>query len=311
MGMVQSYSRREVLRSLTGAAGCMLAGAVGQGHLRAEGGPAPRRDLAGQVGITTSSVDAHIARAGRDGKIDLLDLPRVLADEIDVRVIDFNTTTLGSAEPQHAERVRAAVDKVGAVAINIKLNQRELELGSADAALHGRSIVEYKRWIDAAAILGAAWVRPIPKPQRPVMDRLVAGYHELIEYGAPRGVGLLVENYGWMQGDADAAADLVQAIGMGVRASPDTGNWENDEVRYKGLARLFPLAASCDFKARQLGPGGEHPLYDLRRCFQAGWDAGFRGPWCLEHANSDLATLWRELALLRDMLNKWMAAAAG
>ena len=29
--------------------------------------------------------------------------------------------------------------------------------------------------------------------------------------------------------------------------------------------------------ARQLGPNGEHELYDLKRCFSIGWQAGFRG----------------------------------
>ena len=53
-----------------------------------------------------------------------------------------------------------------------------------------------------------------------------------------------------------------------------------------------------------------HPAYDLQRCFQIGWEAGFRGPWCLEHANRDRAALFRELALLRDRLRAWAKAAA-
>jgi len=80
-------------------------------------------------------------------------------------------------------------------------------------------------------------------------------------------------------------------------------------VRYAGLARTFPLAVTCDFKARELGKKGEHILYDLERCFQIGWKAGFRGPWCLEHAHRDRKQLFRELGLLRDTLRKWMAAS--
>ena len=104
-------------------------------------------------------------------------------------------------------------------------------------------------------------------------------------------------------GEAKGHLDSLREL---VAVSPDTGNWKDDTVRYAGLAAAFPFAVSCDFKARKLGPNGEHTLYDLKRCFEVGWKTGFHGPWCLEHANADRDVLFRELALLRDMLRKWM-----
>ena len=97
-----------------------------------------------------------------------------------------------------------------------------------------------------------------------------------------------------MQGDPESVPSLVKAIGNNVAAGPDTGNWNSNEIRYLGLKNAFPLAATCDYKARQLGANGEHPLYDLRRCFEIGWSAGFRGPWCFEHGNNDTASFIRE-----------------
>ena len=64
---------------------------------------------------------------------------------------------------------------------------------------------------------------------------------------------------------------------------------------------------SSDFKARRLSPDGEHPLYDLRRCFDIGWATGFRGPWCIEHGNVDTAAFIRETRMLGDMLREWIA----
>lgn len=121
---------------------------------------------------------------------------------------------------------------------------------------------------------------------------------------------MLVENYGWMQGDPESVVKLVKAVGRNVAACPDTGNWNDNDIRYAALAKTFPSAVTCDFKARTLGPNGEHEAYDLRRCSEIGWTAGFRGPWCLEHANRDRRTLFRELALLRDSIREWTAAAA-
>ena len=296
----------------TSLAGVVFPGPIalaGQAATARESTPPPNGEAAGSgnIGITTSSVDAHVSPTGDDPKkISLFDLPKLLRDELDMRVIDFNTRTLGSVDAAHVERLRRAVDDAGATVINLKLNQRDLDLGSRDAALRQRTIEEYKKCIDAAALLGARWVRPMPSVEPPPRRQLIDGYRELIDYGAPKEVGLLVENYRWLDSDPTAAALLIQDIGEGVAASPDVGNWSSNEVRYAGLESMFPLAVTCDFKARKLGPAGEHAEYDLERCFRIGWEAGFRGPWCFEHANADRRQLIRELALLRDMLRDWI-----
>lgn len=117
-----------------------------------------------------------------------------------------------------------------------------------------------------------------------------------------------MENVGWIKNDPDVIPAIIKATGPGVAAAPDTGNW-SDAVRYQGLAKSFPLAVTCDFKAFELGPGLTHARYDLKCCFQTAWDAGFRGPWCLEHFHDDYKQLLREMALLRDTLREWMRAA--
>jgi hypothetical protein len=286
--------------------------AMGAGALRLpaqgpEKGAGPK-SLAGQVGVTTGSFVRHLAAERQGGKLWLVDLPGIMRDELDMKVIDLMTATLPSVEPAYLERLRAAAERAGCVLSNLKMNQAGLDLGTDDESLRRRSLAEYKRTMQAAALLGVRWVRPLPGSKRPDMKTLAASYRELIEFGAPHGISLLVENFGWLGSDAEAIPEVIRAVGEGVAAQPDTGNWINNDVRYAGLAKAFPLAASCDFKARALGAGGEHPEYDLKRCFDIGWDAGFRGPWCFEHSHSDLTTLYRELALLRDLLRGWIAA---
>jgi len=112
-----------------------------------------------------------------------------------------------------------------------------------------------------------------------------------------------------MHDDTGAVARIIEAVGHNIAPCPDTGNWDSEELRFEGLARIFPTAVTCDFKAREISPEGDHQLYDLKRCFETGWNAGFQGSWCLEHANPDRDALFRELTLLRDMLHQWMAEA--
>lgn len=294
-------SRRTFLAAapLAGLAARRVMSAPNEDKARQRG-----RDLAGQIGVTTGSFTRNLSPQPADGKLVLLDLPRIMRDELDLTVIDLMTATLSSLEPDYCERFRTAAAKAGCVITNLKMNQRDLDLASPDESLRRRSLAEYKQTIDAAARLGCRWVRPASKPKQPDLDLLAAGFRELIDYAAPKGISLLVENNGWMQSDPEAIPRVVAAVGQGVAAQPDTGNW-TDEARYPGLEKAFPLAATCDFKALKLGPAGEHADYDLRRCFDIAWRAGFRGPWCFEHFNEDLAGMWRDLRLLRDMIRRW------
>jgi hypothetical protein len=47
----------------------------------------------------------------------------------------------------------------------------------------------------------------------------------------------------------------------------------------------------------------------LRKCFDIGWRACFRGPWCFEHFHDDLGILLKEMVLLRDWLRQWIKEA--
>jgi hypothetical protein len=264
--------------------------------------------LAREIGITTGSFVRHLTVEPQEGKLRLLDLPKLMREELDMRVIDLMTATLASMEPDYLDRLRAAAERTGCILTNLKMNQPGLDIGGEDDALRRRSLDEYKRTIDAATRLGCRWVRPLPGPRRPDSKALTSSYRELIAYGASRDISLLIENYGWMKDDPTAIPAVIKEVGPALRSQPDTGNW-TDAARFDGLTKAFPFAASCDFKAFALDADGAHQAYDLKRCFQIAWDAGFRGPWCIEHFHNDYRQLLREMALLRDRLREWMRAA--
>lgn len=282
----------------------MLLAPLGRGALAAEAG---ENSLRGKLGVTTGSFVQHLSAEAAPGKVRLVDLVKVLSSELDLRVIDLMTATLPSLTPEYLRELRKAIERAGCVVTNLKMNQQGLELGSPEPSVRERAIAEYQRTIEAAALLGVRWVRPLPGPTRPDMQTLAASYRELIDFARPRGINLLIENFGWLSRDPAAIPTLIELVGSGLAAQPDTGNWADDTVRFAGLARAFPLAVSCDFKARQLGPQGEHSAYDLKRCFDVGWEAGFRGPWCFEYTHPSLAGVYAGLAMLRDKLRGWIA----
>lgn len=267
---------------------------------------AAKDDLRGEIGITTGSFMRHLSAEKAAGKLRLLDLPQIMREELDMRVIDLMTATLVSLEPAYLERLRAAAEKHGCLLTNLKMNQSGLDMASADPVIKQAAMRVYKHSIDAAALLGCRWVRPLPLPDRPDPQRLAAAMRELIDYAAKKEITVLVENYGWMMTDADAIPRVIASVGPALKAQPDTGNWKDNTTRYTGLEKAFPHAVSCDFKAFKLGPDGAHADYDLKKCFDIAWATGFRGPWCIEHFHPDLPELFQEMKLLRDLLRRWM-----
>lgn len=302
--ILDQIDRRQFARLATGAVTSLATAST----LVAADPPLGRvPELSGAIGIVSASAAAQLTGRATNGKFTLLELPRILRDELDLSVLDLNTSSFPSFEKvtaRYLEKLRAAADDAKCVLTNLKMNQPGIDMNNADADVRKKAIDEYKRSIDIAKQLGCRWVRPLPRKEKPDLDIHIASYRELCDYAASRNVQLLVENFGWMQADPNSVVDLVKKIGHQVAAGPDTGNWDTNSIRYDGLQRTFPLAVTCDFKARQMSASGEHPLYDLKRCFQIGWDAGFRGPWALEHGHSDTKTFFRDLGLLRDMIRE-------
>ena len=60
---------------------------------RAAQQPQLRPALAGELGVTTGSFVRHLAEKPQAGKLRLLDLPKLLRNEFDMRVIDLMTAT--------------------------------------------------------------------------------------------------------------------------------------------------------------------------------------------------------------------------
>ncbi|NNE92805.1 MAG: TIM barrel protein [Verrucomicrobiales bacterium] len=269
-------------------------------------------DLRGKMGIVSASLSPHISDKPNENQIRLLDLPAVLKDDLGLEILDFNTANFPSLEPDYIEKLRAAVEKSGCTATNLKLNQK-VDMNSPDTETRAQAMAVYKKSIDAAKLLGCRWVRPLPRAETPDRVRHIDAFNDLIDYAGERGITVLIENFGWMMKDENSVVKLAGEIGADrISVGLDTGNWENNEIRYPALEKTFPLAVTCDFKARELTPNGadfDHSAYDLERCFQIGWDAGFRGPWAFEHGHKDFATAKQHLIWMREQVETWTKRA--
>lgn len=300
--------RRQLMRrAVGGAAGLAGIGAISSCETSDSGPVDPASTFSKgksvfeeETGISTGCFATQRER----GELTLENLPAFVNGELGMRLIDVNTLWFTSFRETYVKACRDVASASACVFTNLKVNHSVGDLYDKNPELAGQAIAEAKRMVEVAEQLGAKWIRfNLPQPETLIGD--LSAHRQLAEYAAERSVGLVVENGGWMRARADSIALGIAAIGDNAYACPDTGNWD-DEVRDSGLAQSFPQAVSCDFKAFELDADGGHAKYDLRRCFEIGQEAGYRGPWLLEHWHEDTSALVRDLLLLRDQLRVWM-----
>ena len=106
------------------------------------------------VGINGSSLSRFNKATDDKEPIDPFDVPRFMREELNIRVIDLVSTMLGTYERGPLEKLRKQADRAGCVISNLKVNIPDLRFDSDDAAKRRHGLDEYKKWIDAATVLG-------------------------------------------------------------------------------------------------------------------------------------------------------------
>jgi hypothetical protein len=265
--------------------------------------PDPLASLAGVVGIT---VGGGIGEQKERGELSLLDLPRYVRNDLGMQLIDLNTRWFDNYDERLLDELREAAERQGCFFTNLKVNRSFDELYSEDNFQRQAAMQEARQLIQAAHTLGTRWIR-FTIPQTAASNP--TSHRELADISQDHGIQLLVENSGWLMQVPTAMTDIVTAIGRNVASCPDTGNWSSPEFREAGLRSSFPHAASCDFKVFELGANHSHEPYDLKECFDIGWQAGFRGPWVIEHMQTSRERFAKDTLAIRDMLLGWIATA--
>src|SRR5436305_1022374 len=72
-----------------------------------------KNPLSGALGVTTGSFVKHLSPEAAQGKLVMLDLPRIMREELDLRVLDLMTATLPSLGPDYCDRFRKLSEQAG------------------------------------------------------------------------------------------------------------------------------------------------------------------------------------------------------
>ncbi len=164
------------------------------------------------------------------------------------------------------------------------------DFATADKSKRAEGVELVRRWVEAAAEIGAPVLRVFagPRPEGSTWDEAAAwmsdALAQCVEYGEQSGVIIGLQNHGGMLSNADEMIKmlkLVQSDWLGLII--DTG-WFTGPDPYQDIERTIPYAVN--WQVKEFLNGGKGPKADLTRIAQLIRDSDYRGYVPLETLNS-------------------------
>jgi sugar phosphate isomerase/epimerase len=199
-------------------------------------------------------------------KLDILDVPQMIAERYGIHHVEFQHTHFASTETPYLKEVRDRVKQAQSSTNQICLEFDTLNISSPQRYLRLETIDLTKQWIDHAVILGCPRVMVNQGTLAPeVREAAIATLKTIADYGKSRKVFVTMENRGNSTHPApnatiyptwDVVVEVIKA--SGAYANPDTGNFPDEAARAAGLRAMYPLSS-----------GSSHAHYDPARFDEA------------------------------------------
>ena len=195
---------------------------------------------------------------------------------------------LSDDEKQYLVRVREAADAAGLPFCTFAVDGAHVYEPTAEARAANRD--KALRHLDAAAILGARQIRIDaggPDELTPdVLEVIQAGYRDLIDRAAPRGIHVVVENHRGSTRHPEHLVRLLENVpGLGLLF--DSQNWLPG-MREVAWRRCAPYAVAVHVKTFKWdGQGNELSDVDAAGAIEALKACGYKGVWGIESVPED------------------------
>jgi sugar phosphate isomerase/epimerase len=294
--------RRELLKHLPPL---MLASAM---PTRMSGGG---DKLAGKSRLLTAIVAYSFRNALKNKTMTYEDLVRLAAD-IDVDGLDLTVYWFPNTSDEFLLPLRRLAYKL---AVDIYSISIRTDMCRPPGEIRDREVAEVKRWVDAAAKLGAGHIRVFggQVPKNSTEDEAAGWAVETLkrgaEYSGSKGVILGLENHGGITGRAERVVQIVKQVNSPwVGISLDTGNFRTDG--YSQIELCLPYAANVQLKTDLRVKGGKREPQDWDRIAGMLVKSGYKGYMALEYeAKGDPATeIPPMMKELRRITRKYSAA---
>jgi sugar phosphate isomerase/epimerase len=226
------------------------------------------------------------------GDIDPIDFPSVAAG-YGIHCIELvNTFYYSKANDQaYWTAFKQKCEEAG-VTVGLIMCDALGNLGDADPEARQTAVENHHAWVDVAQFLGAKSIRVNAAGEgtpEEVAANAVDGLSKLGEYGASKGINIIVENHGGLSSDGLWLSGVMEKVGMdNVGTLPDFGNFYEYD-KYQGIADLMPYAKGVSAKSYSFDENGNEINSDFQRIMKIVKESGFKGYIGIEYEGPELS----------------------
>ncbi len=226
------------------------------------------------------------------GELDPFDFPKVAAGYGIYSIELVNTFYFSKAnDMEYWAKFKKNCEEAG-VTVGLIMCDALGDLGDADPEARMAAVENHKPWVDAAAFLGAKSIRVNAAGDgtaEEVAANAVDGLSKLGEYGASKGINVVVENHGGYSSDGKWLSGVMTKVGMdNVGTLPDFGNFYEYD-RYLGMEEIMPFAKGVSAKSNVFDAEGNEANMDYLRIMKIVKASGFKGYVGIEYEGSELS----------------------
>jgi sugar phosphate isomerase/epimerase len=174
-------------------------------------------------------------------------------------------------------------------------------IGDPDEKLRLKAVNNHHKWVEAAKFLGCHSIRVnalsdeklSPDEQAKLV---IDGLHRLVEFGAQRGMNVIVENHGGISANGKWMLKVMKGVNLPTTGTlPDFGNFPQTGPgaydRYLGVAEMMPYAKGVSAKSYGFDAKGNETTIDYPRMVKIVVDAGYRGYLGIEYEGDKMSEI--------------------
>lgn len=230
------------------------------------------------------------------------DVAKVTKDKCDIDALEYSAQFfMDKAEDMEYLRElkkRATDNGVKAVLITV---DNQGNIGDPDAKRRLKTVENHHKWVEAAKCLGCHSIRvnalSDEKLSADEQAKLVIdGLRRLVEFGAQRGINVIVENHGGLSSNGKWLVKVMNGVDLPTTGTlPDFGNFPTQGPgaydRYVGVAEMMPYAKGVSAKSYSFDANGNETTIDYRRMVKIVVDAGYHGYLGIEYEGDKMSDI--------------------
>jgi sugar phosphate isomerase/epimerase len=208
-------------------------------------------------------------------ELTLLDVPQYYRDRFGMKRIEFWNEHFESIEPAYLSELKEKIKSAGSQLLDVQIDRISYDLATADEQARLQSIVDVKKWMDAASFLGSKCIRINPGHPNGSVEKSVESLRELNRYAKSKNLIIITANHFGLEMNPDYHVQI--AKGADVHTEPDFGNYPHDDELFSKLEKIVPYAYIISAKVDEFNGNMGHISYDFDRCIRLCESLGFKG----------------------------------